>query len=48
VALEGLKGSKTMQQIHKEYDLHPVQVSEWKKVLQEQLAKEEEDICVRD
>ncbi len=31
VALEALKGVKTIQQIAKEYDVHPVQVSEWKK-----------------
>jgi transposase len=28
VALEALKGVKTVQQIAKEFDLHPVQVSE--------------------
>jgi transposase len=33
VALEALKGLKTVQQIAKEFDLHPVQVSEWKKKL---------------
>ena len=33
VALEALKGVKTIQQIAKEYDVHPVQVSEWKKVM---------------
>ena len=33
VALEALKGIKTVQQIAKEFDLHPVQVSEWKKKL---------------
>jgi transposase len=31
VALEALKGIKTIQQIAKEYEIHPVQVSEWKK-----------------
>jgi transposase-like protein len=35
VALEALKGLKTIQQIAKEYDVHPVQVSEWKKTMQE-------------
>lgn len=34
VALEALKGVKTIQQIAKEYDIHPVQVSEWKKAMQ--------------
>lgn len=38
VALEALKGLKTIQQIAKEYEVHPVQVSEWKKVVQERLA----------
>jgi transposase-like protein len=33
VALEALKGIKTVQQIAKEFDVHPVQVSEWKKKL---------------
>jgi transposase len=36
VALEALKGGKTVQQIAKEFDLHPVQVSEWKKKLSAQ------------
>jgi len=31
VALEALQWIKTIQQIASEYDLHPVQVSEWKK-----------------
>ena len=35
VALEALKGEKTIQQIAKDFDLHPVQVSEWKKKLVE-------------
>ena len=35
VALEALKGEKTIQQIAKDFDLHPVQVSEWKKKLAE-------------
>ena len=37
VALEALKGIKTIQAIGKEFDLHPMQVSEWKKKLQESL-----------
>lgn len=36
VALEALKGIKTVQQIAKEFDVHPVQVSEWKKKLSTQ------------
>jgi transposase-like protein len=35
VALEALKGEKTIQLIAKDFDLHPVQVSEWKKKLLE-------------
>jgi len=35
VALEALKGIKTIQQIAKDYEVHPVQVSEWKKALAE-------------
>ena len=37
VALEALKGIKTIQQIAKEFEVHPVQVSDWKKTLQEGL-----------
>lgn len=33
VALEALKGLKTIQQIAKEFDIHPVQVSDWKKAM---------------
>lgn len=39
VALEALKGVKTIQQIAKEYSLHPVQVSEWKKTMMEGAAE---------
>lgn len=35
VALEALKGIKTIQQIAKDYDVHPVQVSDWKKLMAE-------------
>jgi len=37
VALEALKGEKTAQKIAKEFDVHPVQVSEWKTRLAEEL-----------
>jgi transposase len=37
VALEALKGIKTIQQIATEYEVHPVQVSEWKKTLLERM-----------
>jgi len=33
VALEALKGIKTIQQIAKDFDVHPVQVSDWKKAM---------------
>jgi len=33
VALEALKGIKTIQQIAKDFDIHPVQVSDWKKTM---------------
>ena len=37
VALEALKGIKTVQQIATEYEVHPMQVSEWKRILSEGL-----------
>ena len=33
VALEALKGIQTIQQIAKDFDIHPMQVNEWKKVM---------------
>ncbi len=33
VALEALKGIKTIQEIAKDYEVHPMQVSDWKKIL---------------
>ena len=36
VALEAIKGIKTVQQIAVDFDVHPVQVSEWKKRLSTQ------------
>ncbi len=33
VALEALKVIRTIQEIAKEFDVHPVQVSEWKKIM---------------
>jgi transposase len=39
VALEALKGIKTIQQIAKEFEIHPTQVSEWKATLQERLTQ---------
>lgn len=37
VALEAMKGIKTIQEIAKEYEVHPVQVSDWKKTLIERI-----------
>ena len=39
VAMEALKGTKTIQQIAKQFDVHPVQVSEWKKTMTERAAR---------
>ena len=33
VALEALKGIQTIQQIAKDFDIHPMQVTEWKKAM---------------
>jgi transposase-like protein len=33
VALEALKGIQTIQQIAKDFDIHPMQVTEWKKTM---------------
>jgi transposase len=33
VAIEALKGVRTIQEIAKEYEIHPVQVSDWKKAM---------------
>lgn len=37
VAVEALRGAKTVSEIAAEYELHPVQVSQWKKELEERL-----------
>ena len=36
VGLEALRGVKTINEIGQEYGVHPVQVSQWKKEIQEQ------------
>ena len=36
VGLEAVRGVKTINQIGQEYGVHPVQVSQWKKEIQEQ------------
>ena len=38
VALEALKGIKPVQQIAKDFQIHPGQVSEWKKTMTEGLS----------
>ena len=37
VALEAIKGEKTAQQIAKQFDVHPVQVSDWKSTMKKRL-----------
>lgn len=37
VAMEASKGIKTVGQIAREYEVHPVQVTQWKKVVRERL-----------
>ena len=37
VALEALKGQKTLNQLGSEYGVHPNQISSWKKQLQQEL-----------
>ena len=39
VALEALKGHKTVNQIASEYGVHPNQVSTWKKQLKQELPR---------
>jgi transposase-like protein len=36
VGLEALRSGKTINQIGQEFDVHPVQVGQWKKAIQEQ------------
>ncbi len=38
IALDLLKGVKTIQQFAKEHEVHPVQVSDWKKAIHEGVA----------
>ena len=39
VGLEALKGVKTINEIGQEYGVHPVQVGQWKKAIQEQASR---------
>ncbi len=38
VAMEALKGIRPVHEIAAEYDIHPVQVSQWKKALQDNVS----------
>ena len=38
VALEAIRGTKTVNEIAQEFGVHPTQVSQWKKELQESAA----------
>jgi transposase-like protein len=38
VALEALKGHKTLNELAGEYGVHPVQIAQWKKLAQDGLA----------
>ena len=38
VALEALKEQKTVAQLAEQYELHPTQIAEWKKQVQERIA----------
>jgi len=38
VALEALKGQKTLNELAREFDIHPVQIAQWKRQAQEGLA----------
>ncbi len=39
VGLEALKGVKTINEIGQEHGVHPVQVGQWKKAIQEQASR---------
>jgi transposase len=38
VALEALKEQKTLSQLAEQYEIHPTQITEWKKQAQERMA----------
>jgi transposase-like protein len=39
VGLEAIKGIKTVGQIAREYEIHPIQVTQWKGVIRDRLAE---------
>ena len=39
MAMEASKGIKTVGQIAREFEVHPVQVTQWKKVMRERLSE---------
>ncbi|KVW64453.1 transposase [Burkholderia ubonensis] len=39
VALAALKGDKTLAELAQQYDIHPNQITDWKKQLQERVAE---------
>jgi transposase len=39
VALEALKGDKTLAELAQKFDVHPNQITEWKRQLQEKAAQ---------
>lgn len=38
VALEAIRGGKTISQIASIYEVHPTQIQQWKKILQENIS----------
>ena len=39
VALEAIRGERTLTQLASQYHVHPIQVGQWRKTAQEQLAE---------
>ena len=47
VALMALRGDKTLTEIAQQFDVHPNQITEWKRQLQERAAEVFEQRCRR-